>query len=164
MDLDKSWLDAWEERLRKVKQSSCRLALVVGDEGSGKTAILRRLSEAFRLPRINLGEELSRKLLAVEGDDRARQVDGIMAELFEQNGTEAVALDNTEILFEPELALKPLEALKVASRKRLIIATWNGRLTSDSLSFGTASHPAYRTYALVSHSEVTFTAAEATKS
>lgn len=145
---------AWEGHLRKARESSCRLVLLVGEEGTGKTKILRELSEAFHLPLVNVGESLSRKLLTVEAEDRARRTDETLAELLNEAGPNGVALDNTEILFQPELALKPLEALKAAARTRLIVATWNGKSAGGSLSFGLPGHPAHRVYALKDNPEI----------
>ena len=153
--MDAELQQSWERHLRKARESSCRLILIVGEEGTGKTTLLQALSDAFHIPRINVGEDLSRKLLTVEVEDRARRTDETLAELINDAGSDSVALDNTEILFQPELALKPLEALKAAARTRLIIATWNGKVADGCISFGWPAHPAHRIYTLKDHPEIT---------
>ena len=152
--MDQMAIESWESILRKIQDSYCKLILITGEGKTGKTTLLRQLVDQFQMPQINVGEELSRKLLALELDERPRQTDALLAELIGQAGADRVALDNTEILFEPELALKPLEALKAVARSRLILATWNGRLTGTTLTFAAPGHPAHRVYPLDRHSDV----------
>jgi ABC-type phosphate/phosphonate transport system ATPase subunit len=55
----------FESLISNAESSYYKLIVVVGKSGSGKTALLRRISEEFQLPLINLGLELSRRLLSL---------------------------------------------------------------------------------------------------
>ena len=55
--------EAVNERLGHAENLYHRLVLVVGAEGAGKTAALRDLAERTGAPLINVGAELSRRLL-----------------------------------------------------------------------------------------------------
>jgi hypothetical protein len=95
---------------------------------------------------VNLGTELSRRLLTIPADLRASQAEDSVARIIEDAGTKRVGLDNTEILFEAQLSLNPLELLKALSRFRLLVATWNGDYVDGCLFFGARTHPSHRDY------------------
>jgi predicted AAA+ superfamily ATPase len=45
--MDAERKQSWEQHLRKARESSCRLILLVGEARTGKTAFLQQLSEIF---------------------------------------------------------------------------------------------------------------------
>jgi hypothetical protein len=55
-------------------------------------------------------------------------------------------LDNTEILFDISLKQDPLRLLQGLSRNRTIVATWNGCIEDEYLTYAEAEHPEYRRY------------------
>jgi len=125
--------------ISNAESSYYKLIVVVGKSGSGKTALLRRISEEFQLPLINLGLELSRRLLSLTIKQRKLKVE----EILEERGDLRLAVDNTEVIFDPDLKLNPLGLLKNISRSRMLVWSWNGELNDDQLIYSYAGHPEY---------------------
>lgn len=123
----------------------CRLALIVGPLGSGKTPLLRSLASRLQVPVTNVNLELSTRLLPYTANARPLQVRSIFDELIETR-REPVLLDNIEVLFDTMLKIDPLRLLENLSRSRTIIATWPGQLVDNRLVYAEPWHPEYRTY------------------
>ena len=139
-----------------------RLVLLVGETGSGKTSVLRHVAEEFGTSVINVNLALSSKLLeltakqrslrllgfldaVVRGDERGASEDGkfLASDL---SPLAPIVLDNTEILFDKALKQDPLRLLQGISRNRVVLASWNGVMTSGRLSYAETGHPEYRSY------------------
>ncbi len=129
--------------ISNAESSYYKLIVVVGKSGSGKTALLRRISEEFQLPLINLGLELSRRLLSLTIKQRKLKAAEIIEEIIEERGDLRLAVDNTEVIFNPDLKLNPLGLLKNLSRSRMLVWSWNGELDDDQLIYSYAGHPEY---------------------
>lgn len=138
---------SWEELLGDVDCAYYKLVLIVGPVGSGKTEMLKQVvGSAYGMGLLNLGEELSRKLLAQPAHLRPAEAESLAQDLIQEAGATRVAIDNTEILFEDPIAMDPLKFLKQASCHRTIVATWTGTFDQSSLTCGMSGHPAYRQY------------------
>ena len=57
-------------------------------------------------------------------------------------------LDNTEILFHPDLGHDPLRLLQNLSRNRTVVASWSGTAQDGRLTYAAPGHPEYRRYPL----------------
>lgn len=125
-----------------------RLLLLVGPTGSGKTATLQALGAKLGVSVTNLNLELSRRLLEVPLAQRSIEVSGLLAAIVKEVTGDPVVLDNTEIMFAPELQVDPLRALRQFSRDRTVIASWNGRVEAARLVYAAPGHPEYRSYAV----------------
>lgn len=123
----------------------CRLILVVGPAGSGKTAALLSLAESGGFPYLNLNFLLSQRLLEYPSRARAYRLRDALNEILKVSG-DVVVLDNIEILFDPHLKQDPLRLLQLASRNRTIVASWNGEAVGRTLTYATAGHPEHRRY------------------
>ncbi len=134
--------------LQHVKDLYYRLILLVGPAGSGKTRLLKALSEKISVPVINLNLELSERLLKIAEPQRVLHLRDLMEEICAQNRGDTVLLDNTELLFEPVLKHDPLALLQRLSRKRTVVAAWNGKIEDRSLLYATPEHPSFRRYYL----------------
>lgn len=122
-----------------------RLVLLVGETGSGKTAALRTVGGELGADVINVNLTLSAKLIELTERQRALHLSTLLGEVLEKAGSVAL-LDNTEILFDRDLKQDPLRLLQGLSRKCSIVASWNGRLAGDKLTYAEAGHPEYRAY------------------
>jgi predicted DNA-binding protein len=129
--------------ISNAESSYYKLIVVVGKSGSGKTALLRRISEEFQLPLINLGLELSRRLLSLTIKQRKLKAAEIIEEILEERADLRLAVDNTEVIFDPDLKLNPSGLLKNISRSRMLVWSWNGELDDGRLIYSYAGHPEY---------------------
>ena len=123
-----------------------RLILLVGPQGSGKTALLQELSQALPAPYINVNLELSRRLMEIPPQRRALHLQELLVETLEAIKSEILLLDNTELLFDTTLKADPLALLAKASRNRTLVASWNGLWEDGYLMYAAPGHPEYRRY------------------
>lgn len=122
-----------------------RLVLLVGEPGSGKTAVLRDVADELGFPIVNINLELSSRLLELTSKQRAIHLPKLLDEIAETDNSTLI-LDNLEILFDKEMKQDPLRLLQGISRNRSVVASWNGKVTGRKLTYATADHPEYRKY------------------
>ena len=122
-----------------------RLALLVGETGSGKTGVLRDVAEEFGTSVINVNLALSSELLELTAKQRSLRLPGILDQIADKAQL-PVVLDNLEILFDKDLKQDPLRLLQGISRNRAVVASWNGTMTSGRLLYAETGHPEYRSY------------------
>jgi DNA polymerase III delta prime subunit len=122
-----------------------RLVLLVGETGSGKTAVFRDVAEEFGSSVINVNLALSSELLELTAKQRSLQLPGILDQIADR-AQSPVMLDNVEILFDKDLKQDPLRLLQGISRNRTVVASWNGTMTSGRLLYAEPGHPEYRSY------------------
>ncbi len=135
-----------EDYVSALDQAATRyhkLALVVGRPGSGKTALLRAISQQMQIPLLNLGLELSKKLLSLTVRERKLKAADIIADLLDEEEALRLAVDNTEIIFDFSLMLNPLGLLQNLSRTRLLIWSWNGNVEDGHITYAYPGHPEY---------------------
>ncbi len=138
--------DQIRDRLSGVSELYNRLLLVVGPTGSGKTSALRAFSDQIGYPVVNVGVELSRRLLDLTERQRTIELPSLLTELIGESKHDVVVLDNTEILFNPTLKQDPLRLLQGLSRNRTVIVSWLGILDGQSLTYATPEHSEFRLY------------------
>lgn len=151
----------WDSAIKEATQSYFKLVLIVGPIGSGKTALLNEIFSAYDFGRVNLGEELSRRLLVTPPHLRSAEAEELTADLLNEAGKSRVVVDNTEILFETPLKLNPLAVLKKLSRSRVIVATWTGSCDEARITYGFHGHPAYREYSFTAEDSFIIVPAQA---
>lgn len=122
-----------------------RLALLVGETGSGKTGVLRDVAEEFGTSVINVNLALSSELLELTAKQRSLRLPGILDQIADK-AQSPVVLDNLEILFDKDLKQDPLRLLHGISRNRAVVASCNGTMTSGRLLYAETGHPEYRSY------------------
>ena len=120
-----------------------KLALVVGQAGTGKSALLRSISQNLNIPLLNLGLELSQKLLPLTIRGRKLNASDIVTDLLDAHAAPRLAVDNTEIIFDPSLMLNPLGLLQTISRNRLLVWAWTGVIEEGHLTYAFHGHPEY---------------------
>jgi hypothetical protein len=128
----------------QARQLYHRLVLVVAPSGSGKTSALAEVARRTDSPVANVNLELAKRMLELTGPQRALQAARLMDEIVSSAGAETVLLDNTEILFDPQLQQDPLRLLQGLARNRTIVASWNGRSEGGCLIYAEPGHPEHR--------------------
>ena len=122
-----------------------RLVLLVGETGSGKTAVLQDIAKEFGSSVVNVNLALSSELLELTARQRSLRLPGILDQIVDQVQS-PVILDNLEILFDMDLQQDPLRLLQSISRNRAVVASWNGSISFGKLLYAETGHPEYRSY------------------
>jgi len=143
MDADSESRSLIEVHLSRLDKAYYHILLVVGASGSGKTALLKQLCCAREFPFVNLGMELSRRLLNLTRRRRRLQAADLVADILGKQSGMAVAADDTEIIFESSLELNPLGLLQAVSKRRALIWSCPGRLDNGQLVYAYPGHPEY---------------------
>ena len=138
--------EAAVEKIGHAENLYHRLVLVVGPEGSGKTSALRDVAERIDAPLVNVGLELSRCLLDLTERQRRIRVPLLLGGIAAKTESTVVLLDNVELLFDTALRQDPLRLLQRLSRRRTVVATWNGSMEGDHIIYAEPGHPEYRRY------------------
>ena len=133
-------------KIQQAPELYHRLVLVVAPSGSGKTSALREVQQSLDARLINVNLEISRRMLELTTRQRALQASRLLEDILRQNRSDVVLLDNIEILFEKSLEQDPLRLLQGLSRNRTIVATWNGEIKDNFLTYAAPEHPEYRRY------------------
>ena len=133
-----------ESDISKAVSSYHKLLIVAGKSGAGKTSLLRLLSKELKIPLVNLGLILSRRLLSLTTRQRKLKAADMITDILNEQDAPHLAVDNTEIVFEPTLKLSPPGLLKSISRNRLLIWSWNGHLEKNSLIYAYPGHPEHQ--------------------
>jgi len=135
--------------VRKVKQLDefyHRLMLVVAPSGAGKTAALSDVRDRTGAPLINVNLELSRLMLDLTQRQRALQLPRLLREIVEKDAGKMVLIDNIELLFDVDLKQDPLRLLQGISRNKTVVASWNGAIIDNFLTYAEPAHPEFRRY------------------
>jgi hypothetical protein len=138
--------DQIRERLSGIADNYSRLVLLVGHSGSGRTTALRGLADSENAPVLNLGTEVSLRLLDLGERQRILRLPTLLEELLASFPRKLTLLDNTEVLFNPVLKQDPLRLLQRLSRDRTIVASWLGDVESSHLTYAEPGHPEFRRY------------------
>jgi len=134
------------ERVPDAANVYHRLILVVGPPRTGKTRALRDLAEERGWPLVNVNLELSERLLELTSRQRALRAPRILNEIVDRHPGDVLLLDNTEVLFSPDLQQDPLRLLQGLARNHTVIACWSGEMDGENLTYAQAPHPEYRRY------------------
>ena len=135
----------WKKTLEAASASYYKLIIVVGSISAGKTQLIKDIA-GYGYDYFNFGVEFSRRMLARPINSRAVEAEQIAIDMIESQCSRKLAIDNTEVLFEPPIQLNPLALLKRLSFNHLIVATWNGQFDNNKLTYGFIGHPAFQEF------------------
>lgn len=146
MNINYSGIIELETLLADVAQQYCRLILIVGPIGSGKTPLLKTFCREKGIPYCNVNLALSQRLLDLSSKERPLRVRRLLATLLDEQSSDVIVLDNIELLFDPALQQDPLACLQSLSRNQTLIVAWGGAQTDHVLTYAEPGHPEYRRY------------------
>lgn len=128
--------------LRQASHAKERLVLALGPTGSGKTALLRAISDSHSLSYVSVGPDLAAALANVSARQRPLALSRILSGLLPP-GDSGLALDNLDLLFLPELQCDPLRLVAQLSQHRLVIAAFTGEFANGRYIRAYPDHPEY---------------------
>lgn len=134
------------EQIGQAAELYHRLVILVAAAGAGKTAALQYVHERTAAPLININLGLSRRMLDLTERQRSLQLPRLLGEMIDEIKENTILLDNIEILFDVALKQDPLRLLQGLSRNKTIVASWNGSIDKNSLTYAVPGHPEYRRY------------------
>lgn len=129
-------------------ESYYRLIVVAAPAGHGKTRALRHIAQRGGFRYIDVGLELSGRLLDLTERQRTLQASHILDEIAGAGDEQVVLLDNIELLFDVSLKLDPLRCLRGAARQRTLVVAWNGTVRDGHLTYAIPGHPEYTRYSV----------------
>ena len=135
-------------KIQEASHSSHPLILLVAPFRSGKTQVLFEVSRELNIPVVNVNLELSRNLLELPRQKRARAVFPLLLQLLRKTPEDIALWDNIELLFEPQLKQDPLRCLFDLARHKTLLVSWPGRCQGGYLTYATPGHPEHRRYPL----------------
>ena len=140
-------LSKLEKLIGEIDDLNVKLILFVGPSRSGKTQLLRQLSNKLKIEPINVGLELGRRLATMPNNKRGFSAGELLREIADKERTEEpLLLDNLELLFEPGLQINPLDLVRRLAHSKRVVAVWPGELRGDRLVYADISHPEHRDY------------------
>jgi len=134
------------EQASALQTAYYRLLLLVGPSGKGKTKLLHALRDQKNFPYLNINAALSQRLLDYPKPQRPLEVLPILQDVLSEQTSDILLLDNTELLFDPDLRLDPLRCLQFLSRNRSLVVAWNGKYRDGMLTYAEPDHREYRRY------------------
>ena len=117
-----------------------RLVIVLGLPHTGKSKILHKFKEYSKTVLINLNLVLSEKLLNFPSTIQQFKVEEIIQNIITPYQNKTLLVDNTEILFDPNLNLDVLNLFKRISRHQTCIITWTGSISDGKLRFSESGY------------------------
>ena len=138
-------VDRIQRRIDEVKGLYYRLILVVPSPGSGAT-ILNHITEQANMGLINVNLALSRRMLPLTSRQRALRIASLLDDIILDVDGECVLLGHINLLFDPVLRQDPLRLLQNLSRRKTIVAVWDGQAQGRYLTYAEPGHPEYRRY------------------
>ncbi len=133
------------DSLRAAGELYYQLVLLVGENGTGKTAVLQELATEFGVSVNNLNLDLSVQMLELTARQRIQRLPSLLDQVV-RSTQPVIILDNIEILFDKSLAVDPLRLLQGVARNHLVLAAWNGNTDGKTLVYADPDHLEYRKY------------------
>ena len=138
------------------RAQNCYFQLVVVT-GKSDTLFHEYMATSDGVVAINLGLDLSEKLIKVPRQDRAKASESLFTDiLVSERNTHIFLLNHIEILFDKTLSIDPLKLLQKSAKNQTLVVSWPGEKTASSLTYAKLSHPEHRCYNASDFGEIVF--------
>lgn len=135
-----------QRNIDQVQELFYRLILLVHFPDKGETFDLNRLAELANMSFVNVNLALSRRMLPLTARQRALRAGSLLDDIIADAAGEHVLLGHINLLFDPALRQDPLRLLQNLSRRKTIVAVWDGQVQDNYLTYAEPDHPEYRRY------------------
>ena len=142
--------------LAHVGKNFSKLLILVGPASSGKTQCLHEISERINIPYINLGVDLSKKLIELSSKQQVLRVSGLTKEIISNVTLDTVLVDNIELLFNPELKIDPVRLLLNCSRNKTLVVAFSGKQIDNSIIYAEPHHREYGKFKINDYEVISF--------
>ena len=122
-----------------------QLVLVSGGGWEIRTELLQAVASKLNFKYTAIGLPFAKELLGQSPTHRPLFISEMIEKLV-QVANQGLALDQIEILFDPELHIDPLRFVRTLSHGHLILLSWPGIYKSSRLIYAEPDHPEYRVY------------------
>ncbi len=136
-------LSLLRQAIEQAQNYHSQLVVVAGESAS---LLLEHTASTDGLVAVNLGLELSEKLIEIPRQDRPKSASSIFTDLLIEQQSGVLLLNHIEILFDRTLSIDPLRLLQSSARNLTLVVIWPGGKTTSSLTYAIPSHPEYRSY------------------
>jgi len=133
------------QKTEEVKELYYQLILIVTGISKSNTDF-KHLAKNASMGHINVNLELSRAMLPLTIRQRALRTTQLLSEMISTLSEDTILLSHLNILFDPALQQDPLRLLQNLSRRKTIIAVWDGDIQGQYLVYAEPEHPEYRHY------------------
>lgn len=114
------------EELLKTIDDNCKLLLIVGKPGSGKSKMVEDYSASTGIPILDLN--------TVIGDEPKKdKIEKLISGFFKTYKYDVILIDKKQILYSKNSEVDVLNFLIQVSKYKPVVATWNGYVNKDEL-------------------------------
>lgn len=130
-------------RWTEIQNDDERILFVVGGPGSGKSRIIRELSENEGWKYIEAKELIDEALIEIRPEDRPQQASDCIYKCLKACQSQVVLIDSIDVLFAPILNIDPIALLRDLSKTYPIVVGWRGRFDGTQLHLEHNNNPEY---------------------
>jgi len=142
--------------IAQVGNNFSKLLMLVGPVFSGKTQCLKEVSERINIPYVNIGVELSKKLIELSVKQQVLRVSELTAEIVSNIHSDVALVDNIEMLFNPDLKVDPIRLLLNCSRNKTLVVAFSGKQVGNSIIYAEPHHPEYGKFKINDYEVISF--------
>lgn len=118
-----------------VQNKDEKLVLIVGQPGSGKSKLMRSLSDMRGWKYFDCDDLITEELVELVPKARAQEAPRIINKVLARTASDVYLIDGMQALFTPLLQLDPLSLIRNLSRKHTLVAAWPGTYENGKLCF-----------------------------
>jgi hypothetical protein len=139
-------IDQIGQKTDEVKELYFHLILLVTNPAIQVNLPIDQLTDKTGMKYINVNLVLSQLMLPLTTRQRILRTASLLDNVIMSVSNETILLNRINILFDPALQQDPLRLLQNLSRRKTIVAIWDGEIQGRYLTYAEPEHPEYRRY------------------